>query len=189
MVTCTHCETPNSLDSRFCKHCGNELPAETVRDAKSDLGRTVAQGYVLFNEGKISEALQVAELGIRQDPTLSTALSLKGMCHERMDQLGEALECYEQVVDLNPDSALDRLKVNQLRNLIATRSAAIEMGPAEPNRKVNLMIGALATVFILGVGAVTFKLMDGATTPTPDRRVASLDRQSTSVPLATLQSP
>jgi len=148
MVTCNNCQTSNSLDSLFCKKCGKDLPAELLAEAKSELGRVVAQGFVLFNEGKMEEASLIADLAVKEDPSLTTAISLKGMCHERHGQLADALACYEQVLAICPDSALDKIKVSQLRNHISN-SAMAHTAPPPPNRRMAIL-GGIATVVFVG---------------------------------------
>jgi len=114
MVSCKHCSTPNSLDSTFCKRCGTALPDEDVQAAQEKLTALIAEGNTAFNEGRTDEAMAVAESACLSNPSSVPALSLKALCHERRGELAEALECADQIVDLNPDSELDKIKRNQL---------------------------------------------------------------------------
>src|SRR5687768_2587278 len=104
MVACTKCESMNSLDSVFCKKCGGALPEEELQVSRQKLDELLKEGFSIFNEGRTEEAMMVAESVIMSNPTSSAAHSLKGMCHERKGEFGEALESYERVVELNPDS-------------------------------------------------------------------------------------
>ena len=159
MVACGKCQVQNSLDSSFCRRCGTVLDAETLQEARSELGRTVAQGFVLFNEGKVDESALIAEMAIVEDPTLTTAISLKGMCHERRGELSEALASYEKVLEVAPDSALDRIKVSQLRAAIAAKASIVEEERAQPDRKMALAVAVLAVVFFGGVGVLAQRLI------------------------------
>lgn len=148
MVICSKCQTRNSLDSAFCKHCGAETDASAVASEKSKIEELVAEGFRLFNEGRVDEARLIAEKAMEDLPEYSNALSLMGMCHERAGELNEALLCYEKIVELNPDSSLDKIKITQLRNLIAAKLIA----PPEPSRK-RAFVGAIAaTLLVVSMG-------------------------------------
>jgi len=152
MVSCKHCSTPNSLDSTFCKRCGTALPDEDVQAAQEKLTALIAEGNTAFNEGRTDEAMAVAESACLSNPSSVPALSLKALCHERRGELAEALECADQIVDLNPDSELDKIKRNQLRTKL---SVSVQLATQPPDRRTAL-IGAVATVVLvlcIGIGA------------------------------------
>jgi tetratricopeptide (TPR) repeat protein len=151
MVSCKQCTTLNSLDSAFCKKCGATLDANEIVLASEKLAAMIADGNRLFADGRTEDALMVAETSIASNPSSAAAVSLKGMCLERKGQIAEALECFERVVELQPDSTLDRLKVNDLKNLmIAEKFAAGK----EPNRRVALIGAMAATVLVVAGGAI-----------------------------------
>ncbi len=155
MVSCKHCSTLNSLDSTFCKRCGTALPEEEIQTGKEKLEVLIAEGNTSFNEGKTDEAKAIAENAITSNPTSIAALSLMAMCHERRGDLAEALECAERIVEINPDSELDKIKRNQLRNKLAISA---QLSTQEPDRRVAL-IGAISTfvlVVCIGIGAAKF---------------------------------
>ena len=166
MVACGKCQLQNSLDSSFCRRCGTVLDADVLQQAKSELGRTVGQGYVLFNEGKVDEAALIAEMAVGEDPTLTTAISLKGMCHERRGELSDALASYEKVLELAPDSALDRIKVSQLRAAISAKATLVEEERAVPDKKMALAVAVFAIIFFGGVGVLASRLLAEAQTKT-----------------------
>lgn len=149
MVSCSKCSTPNSVDSLFCKHCGAEIATEVRSEAQQKLQDLVSEGYRIFNEGRTDEARLVAESVLAEEPSSASAISLKGMCHERQSELALALECYERVVELNPDSALDKIKVTHLRQALAGKVLATP----EP-RRGRAIFGALAaTGLVVAIGA------------------------------------
>jgi tetratricopeptide (TPR) repeat protein len=152
MVSCKHCSTPNSLDSTFCKRCGTPLPEDDVAAAQEKLTALIAEGNTAFSEGRTDEAMAVAESAIMSNPSSVAALSLKALCHERRGELAEALECADQIVDLNPDSELDKIKRNQLRTKL---SVSVQLATRPPDRRTAL-VGAVATVVLvlcIGIGA------------------------------------
>ncbi len=145
MVPCKNCSTPNTLDSTFCKRCGAALPEDEVQASKEKLDALIAEGNTSFNEGRTDEALAVAETALASNPSSTSALSLKSLCHERRGDLAEALECADRIVELNPDSELDKIKRNQLRSKLAM---TVQLATQEPDRK-SAVIGAVAAVVLM----------------------------------------
>jgi len=151
MILCTHCQAKNSIDSAFCKSCGREVSELDREQARQENSKLIAEGYSLLAEGRTEEAELVARAGIEADARAAGAHSLLGMCYERQDDIVSALECYERVVELNPDSSLDKIKVTQLRNVLARRADA-----EEPVSRKTALAGAMACVVLVGaIGAIT----------------------------------
>lgn len=155
----------NSLDSTFCKKCGTSLPADDVKIAKDKLEAVVADGFRIFNSGRTDEAMHIAETAVRANLASTAALSLKAMCHERLGQISEALECHERVLDIDPDSMIDKIKVNDLRNLLVSRSS---IGSA-PDRRMATVGAVAAAVLVLSIGVVLAKSVSHS----GDEKVAS----------------
>lgn len=150
MVSCKHCSTQNSLDSTFCKRCGTSIEEAALADAQTKLDGLIEEGNALFNQGRTEEAMAVAEACVLSNPSSVPALSLKTLCHERRGEIAEALECADRIVDLNPDSELDKIKRNALR----TRLQVDLRVPEAPDRRVALVgaVSAVVLVACLGVG-------------------------------------
>lgn len=157
VVACKQCNYSNSLDSKYCRQCGDELDAASVAAATAELDALIAQGFHAFNEGRTEEALLISGSALRSNPASASALSLKGMCHEREGQVAEALECYERVVALNPDSALDKIKITQLRNHLAGRAIA-----APASNRPRAILGAVATIVLVAAGASIAAVLTGS---------------------------
>lgn len=157
VVACKQCNYSNSLDSKYCRQCGDELDAASVAAATAELDALIAQGFHAFNEGRTEEALLISGSALRSNPASASALSLKGMCHEREGQVAEALECYERVVALNPDSALDKIKITQLRNHLAGRAIA-----APVSNRPRAILGAVATMVLVAAGASIAAVLTGS---------------------------
>lgn len=161
MIACKHCLTKNSLDSTFCKHCGTAIPDDERQQALMKHEELVQAGFEMLQNNRAAEAMLVAEQAVLEYPTSPAALSLKGMCHEGRGEVAEALDCYEQVVELKPDSALDKIKVNQLRNMMVAKASE---APVAQDRRGAMLVAACVAVF-LGFGG--FALVRALNRPAP----------------------
>lgn len=150
LISCKNCMAQNSLDSTFCKKCGTTLPDDDLRQAREKLETAVADGFRIFNAGRTAEAMQIAETAVRANPISTAALSLKAMCHERLGQISEALECHERVLEIDPDSMIDKIKVNDLRNLLVARTSVA----AVPDRRMAIVSAVAMIVLVLSIGVV-----------------------------------
>lgn len=182
MVLCKHCSTPNSLDSTFCRHCGTALPEADVLLAQEKLTALIAEGNTSFNEGKTDEAMAVAESALLSNPSSVAALSLMALCFERRGQLAEALECADKIVDLNPDSELDKIKRNQLRSKL---SVSVQLATQPPDRRSAVIGAAAAVVLFVCIGIGLARLVNRGDAAKGTNAIA--DRQTP--PIVTPQQP
>lgn len=170
MIECKECGKPNSLDSRFCRACGAPLPEERLIEQQTANAELIAEGKKLLNEGRLDEARLVVQSALEANPSDPDAWALGGEVHEKAGGLAEALEAYEKVVQLREDSALDRIKVQHLRQLIAAKS----IQAPSPTRRGPALVAALAAVVLVGsLGTAVALLQNGqASGPTaePERR-------------------
>lgn len=150
MVNCPTCHVSNSIDSQFCKGCGSALPVDAIQSAQLEFSSLVSEGYRALNDGRAEEAALIAQNALDQNPENVAALSLKGMAMEKMGKLAEALEAFERVVTLNPSSALDKIKVQQLRNTLSAR--VLSTTESKPNRGAAIAGAVAAVLFVVAVG-------------------------------------
>lgn len=153
MISCLKCATQNTLDSAFCRKCGAGLPADLIQVEQTKLEELVGLGMVAFNEGRSDEAAAIAETAVQSNPAYANAHALKGMVHERKGEYAEALDSFETVVALNPDSAIDKIKLNQLRTAIANRAAKAP----EPDKRFAWVMGVSAAVLVLSISILIAK--------------------------------
>lgn len=124
---CTHCGTANTRDSKFCKECGESLVTAYAPMASVDpfvqagLGREEQLQRLLdmafwHNEaGNLEAALLACQAALALNERCSTAWSLLGCLYERKGDLERAVEAFEVVCALNPDSIADAQKLEALR--------------------------------------------------------------------------
>ena len=150
MVSCRQCGSPNNQNNKFCSQCGWAIDPADVQVVSQETAKLVADGQRLFGEGRIQDSLALSETVLLKDPDNVPGLALKGDCLERLGDVEGALNCYEQVVTIKPDSPLDRIRVAQLRRLAA-------IGPvvdADKSEKRNpIFAGVAALVLLVSAGS------------------------------------
>ncbi|HEX5324115.1 MAG TPA: tetratricopeptide repeat protein, partial [Capsulimonadaceae bacterium] len=126
-IFCTQCGTPNTRDSKFCKECGESLVTTYAPKISSDpfvqagLGRDDQVQRLLdmafwHNEaGNIGAALLACQAALALNDRSVTAWSLMGCLYEKKGDLDKAIEAFEVVTALNPDSMADAQKLEALR--------------------------------------------------------------------------
>jgi len=164
MVSCKQCQTPNSLDSTFCKRCGAAIAESDLTEAQAKMEQLIEEGNALFNQGRTDEALAIAEAAVLANPSSTSGWSLKTLCHERRGEIAEALECADRLVELNPSSDFDKIRRGTLRQKLQTDLQL----PAAPDRRLATLGAISAVVLVLCVGAIVARL-GAAGNPTASR--------------------
>lgn len=160
MVSCKHCQTPNSLDSTFCKRCGAAISESELVEARAKMEKLTEEGNALFNQGRTDEALAIAEAAVLSNPSSTSAWSLKTLCHERRGEIAEALECADRLVELNPDSDFDKIRRATLRQKLQTDLAV----PRSPDRRLATVGAVSAVVLVLCIGAIVARINSNSAT-------------------------
>ncbi len=181
MLACKHCSTHNSLDSTFCKKCGTAVPADQKREATIQLDKLVDEGLAALGAGRTSEALAIADSAVATDPTHLGALHLKSAVHERRGEIADALESAERIVELNPDSELDRIKRNGLRTSLLNAST-----PVRSDKRIAFLAAGAATVLVACIGVLLARRAPAA--PVPVASNAPVVEASIAAPIQTAAS-
>ena len=158
MVACPKCVINNTLDSAFCKKCGAILPISIIEEEQEKLKDIVAKGMESYQTSNLEEAMMVADHAILSNPSYAEAYALKGLVHERQGAYAEALDAYETVVALNPDSTMDKIKLNQLRNAFATRQA----GEPKMDRKGAALMALGVTLACAAIGGISYGVIQSS---------------------------
>ncbi len=140
-MKCPNCDTVNSKTNKYCRQCGTRLEVLASREpepiptpsahATDDvaLGEELFAVLELFEHGEIDAALQRGSKLVSDNPASASAHSIVALAWERKaetalaegkpelarDFLRRAIEHYEAIIDLNPDSSADREKLASLR--------------------------------------------------------------------------
>jgi tetratricopeptide (TPR) repeat protein len=151
------------------------LPVNVIEEEQEKLKEIITKGMESFQNGNADEALAIAEHAIMTNPSYAEAYALKGLAHERKGAYAEALDAYETVVALNPDSTIDKIKLNQLRNAFAQRQA----GDPKPDRKTAGIMAMAATLLFASVGAVIYGIGQSQNTATKTGGIPQVSQGNT----------
>jgi tetratricopeptide (TPR) repeat protein len=123
---CTACGTRNADISNFCKQCGHKLDhaaapkiSEEAFDRALPLEEQVSalleRAYRLRKSGELSSAVRLCEEALQLNPASTSVHSLLGQIQEQIGNHDAAIHEYERVLQLNPGSIADRVKLDELR--------------------------------------------------------------------------
>jgi len=188
-IACRYCNAENPTDARFCKLCGQPLTGEVAEHLEpAKVEQVVQDGYRLLAEGKAREALYVAKAALAQAPDNLGGLALKGMALEALDDLPGAVACFERIVELNPCSTLDRIKLEQLHRRIYEAPFEDEGGGAN---WTAILAGVGATLLVIALGALLAMSQGQSREPLasaePEQRVATFQPMQQPPPQSTQQ--
>ena len=121
---CTECGAKNAEDSKFCKQCGQKtdrarISAEAYTEALPDAEQALElleSAYALRTQGDAHGAIAMCERALKIVPESAAAHSLLGQLCIAQGDRERAIREYERVVQLNPGSIADRVKLDELRD-------------------------------------------------------------------------
>lgn len=138
-MKCPNCDTNNGKTNKYCRTCGTRLETLAAREAEHDsaevqadevgLGEELFSVHELVDSGDLESALEKVETLAKGNPGSASAHAIAALVYERKAEqeladgnparshefLRRAIDRYETVIDLNPDSAADREKLASLR--------------------------------------------------------------------------
>ncbi len=163
-------------DSRFCRECGATI-APTPQASRSEEDQKMVQdAQRLFAESRYDEAAMIADAILETDPFCVEALAIKGDCHERLGEYAQALGCYRDILTVDPDSQLDRIRVARLEKIVS--SGDIEIGPATPRRRTAFAAALAAMVLLVSSGSALILATQGEEQQPLASTVTSAEHQS-----------
>lgn len=144
---CNKCGNRNPLNSHFCRHCGARLDIpgavthisdDTYRVATESVHHVFDEAKVqhlldrafdLSEQGDIVGAIMACREALAENPESVSGHSFLGLLYERQGEKEKAILQYEKVLELNPESTVDR------ENLYRLRTA---MHPSQSSEKLLL---------------------------------------------------
>ncbi|NIM05824.1 MAG: tetratricopeptide repeat protein [Armatimonadetes bacterium] len=218
MPRCAGCGAESPEGARFCASCGRNLeeqqprpePALGFAPAKEDLAtadRILTEAFAHSEQGRLTEAVRLAEQALTYNPNSTTAHSLLGTLYERLGNRDAAIREYQTVLSLSPGSTADRQRLNELLGVPAAPAprppAAIPIPRAVPKaagRPNTAYIGGFAFLAVVLVGGTILLLShmrnlrsEASSTPPAEKPAVVSDyripRQELSIPATSLPMP
>jgi tetratricopeptide (TPR) repeat protein len=132
-MRCPNCQAENPDAAVVCKKCGAslELPTPPTDDERSR--QFLEEAFRLSDEGKLGQAITNCKRAIEANPRSTSAYSLLGILYERLGRRELAIQAYEAVLRLSPDSTADRESLEQLlsRPELPPLEVAVPVAPPE----------------------------------------------------------
>ncbi|MDQ2800183.1 MAG: tetratricopeptide repeat protein, partial [Armatimonadota bacterium] len=133
---CHECGTSNTLDSKYCKECGakindgyrtmmlsvQDIESLQSEDEQGRLAKFLDMAFWHNEAGNIDAAIRASESALAINPKSTTAHSLLGTLYEKKGEDAQAIQHFETVLTLNPDSAADAAKLAQIRSGVHVRA-------------------------------------------------------------------
>lgn len=148
-MVCPQCHTPNFRDYKYCRECGSRLePSDgaSALDDSAEVEALLQHAFAQLEQGEATKAMGTVQAALAHDPESPSAHAALGLVYERQGMISEAIHQFRVVLKLNPDSAGDREKLQQL---LARSGQERRGGGLNP---VRLAIGSAAAAGILTFG-------------------------------------
>jgi tetratricopeptide (TPR) repeat protein len=129
MKFCDHCLAPLSQNATHCPECGLPVTSGTddpllIAEEERLVNPRLAHANLLRMRGQLEEAMRVCAEVLRQFPGNVHAHALMGDIHRDQGNLEEAAQWYKLALDLAPDSAVDRRRLEQVQQELELRQKA-----------------------------------------------------------------
>ena len=205
---CSSCGAKNVAESNFCRQCGRKLdkqaPNKISEEAfdralpeEEQVTALLERAYRLRKANDLAGAIGLCKevLDIRPDST--TAHGLLGQLYEQNGEHDKAVEQYERVLQLNPGSIADRVKLDDLREggpRPAARNGTSKIVVIDPNgspvRGAAFWAVGIGVLLILSGAALAIAFnqhnpparSDGDLAARPPKGTASVDHRAGSEP-------
>jgi tetratricopeptide (TPR) repeat protein len=161
-------------DSNYCKKCGHPLEKTTptkISEEEYDralpedeqLSALLERAYRQRTQGDVAAAISLCEEALRLRPKSTSAHALLAQLYEQNGQIESAIRELETVLQLNPGSIADRVKLDELRGgaladpprVVSPHVVVAERGA---NSLAPMMLG-IAALIVLTLGGA-FALMN-----------------------------
>lgn len=160
ILLCQRCFALIPEGAEYCAECGAPAMDDLSEGTERAVYPELARANLLRMRGEYKQAEDICLAVLRRHPNSATANTLLGdICAERGD-LKQAAEWYEMALDIVPDSASDRQKLESVRNRTREHEAAQtakSLGLPETKPKVGLWAGG-ALIFVLLIAIVAYLL-------------------------------
>lgn len=182
---CTACGVKNSPESNYCKQCGHKIdrpiPVKISEEAfdralpeEEQVSALLERAYRLRADGDIEGAIALCHEALALKAGSTSAHSLLGQLYAQQGEREKAVQEYERVLQLNPGSIADRVKLDELRASEDTETPALTGRPrivlteqkfTPESARNGLAIAACAVILMLTGGAFALKFWPQSPAP------------------------
>lgn len=185
-MRCPNCGAHNGKTNKYCRDCGTRLDVLAPKEEKQEaaaprkdevtLGEELFGVHELLEAGDLEAALDKGAKLATDNPDSASAHAIVAMVCERLSErfaenadavrakefLKLAIDRYETVIDLNPDSAADREKLASLRLCYTGQVVETPKIEPEPSRVKPLdrvpkpVLAAVAAFVVLIITVIVF---------------------------------
>jgi tetratricopeptide (TPR) repeat protein len=143
---CIDCGTKNPKESKFCRECGRKMlsmedvvrlkpidssqpqphniePVEPSHESE-EVRRLLDMAFWHNEAGHVNASMIACEAALALDPNSTSALSLLGCLYEKQGNPSKAIEAFERIIQLNPESVADFEKLQHLIRGIKDKAVA-----------------------------------------------------------------
>lgn len=165
MRTCERCQTAVAADARVCPECGAPLVPGARADIPQDVHHELARANLLRVRGEFDAAESLCLAVLRRYPNSAPTHTLLGDIADDRDDLEQAERWYDLALDLDPESAGDRRKLEDVRarkNATDAETTVEQIG-LPPRRSIswfNLGLAVFALLSFAGAAYVGFARKD-----------------------------
>lgn len=168
MPECTNCLASIPPAESRCPKCGSPVAGDGLGDP--ELAQIVDKVHALLVSanlkklrGDLDGAIQECIKALRVNPDSVEAHSLLGDIYRDQGNLEEAERWYQIALDLNPDSKIDQLRLDQLRTLDRSEKQpkTADIPLASPAMINWLMVGVLCAIILILLAAIIWPLLHG----------------------------
>ena len=118
---CTNCGTEVETDNKFCKECGqkigkDESAQEAAPNQNVKIGELIYNAYRHKEAGAIEDAILACQGALALNDESAQAHALLSSLYELKGDLASAVHECERILELNPENAAERQRLDDLKN-------------------------------------------------------------------------
>lgn len=169
MPECIKCFTFIPPNENECPKCGSPVACDDVLDPELSKIEDKVHALLISSNlkklrGDLEGAIQECIKALRINPDSVEAHSLLGDIYRDQGNLEEAERWYQIALDLNPESQVDKLRLNQLESL--DRSINVQKEISQPATSTALInwgtVGILSAIILILLTIIIWPLLKNA---------------------------
>lgn len=159
MNFCDHCLAPLAQNATHCPECGLPVTSGTddpllIAEEERLVNPRLAHANLLRMRGKWEEAMRACSELLRQFPNNVHAHALMGDIYRDQGNLEEAAQWYKLALDLAPDSAVDRRRLEQVQQELEIRQQAQSRSEEVEHLQRQARLLRVFSASVLGVAVI-----------------------------------